>query len=119
MEKLKLKFIAPISLNKDEFEQVHRSDSHAVYSRTSTQGRKHYEVFKIREQKALEREVIQYEAKELMPNNEMFGRTAFTFSKLETAMDKYHKMKNKYDKRKLSGITKAKELGTSATTLQG
>lgn len=77
----------PLQLRKNgyDYKQVKRNEHAAIYEQSDDGIFIAYEVFAIETQEASERNGIKYEAKELFPHNERFGKKAWSVKTIERA----------------------------------
>ncbi len=93
MEKLKKEF----KKSQHKFVQLDRTNTVAIYQKyliiDKSQFPSSYEVFKIKVREECEFNNYNYPKTELMPSNEDFGRTAFSFKDKQKAFDCFEELK--------------------------
>lgn len=73
------------------FLQLDRTEDYALYKKTA-EYKSYYEVFYIRKQHESIVNGIQFKEKELMPNDNMFGSTAWCFTDINDAINKFNQL---------------------------
>jgi hypothetical protein len=88
-----------ISKNGYVYRLVERDHKRAIYSQSIGSKIYAYEVFIVKNQKASSQKIgeqwIYRENSELFPNNEAFGKWAWTYPKLSQAKAKFYELKNR------------------------
>ena len=86
--------ILPLNLRKNSFNytQVLRNSRNAVYRQTVTPEIEYFEVFIIQIRPDINFAGKLVKGGESYPNNEAFGKTAWTYKSLEKAMEKFNSL---------------------------